>query len=54
VRKAVETLFDVKVRKVNIINMPAKRKRILGRPGLAAPWKKAVVTLLEGEAIDLA
>ena len=54
VRKAIETLFDVKVKKVNIINMPSKLKRILGRPGRTAPWKKAVVTLHEGEAIELA
>ena len=54
VRKAVETLFDVKVKKVNILNMPAKYRRVLGRPGRTAPWKKAIVTLHDGQTIDLA
>jgi large subunit ribosomal protein L23 len=53
VRKAVETLFDVKVSKVNVINMPSKLRRFLGRPGRSAPWKKAIVTLREGHGIDL-
>lgn len=54
VRKAVETLFDVKVKRVNIANMPSKLRRVLGRPGRIAPWKKAIVTLYEGYGIDLA
>ena len=54
VRKAIETLFDVKVKKVNILNMPAKYRRVLGRPGRTAPWKKAIVTLHDGQTIDLA
>ena len=54
VRKAIETLFDVKVKKVNILNMPSKLRRVLGRPGRIAPWKKAIVTLHDGNAIDLA
>ena len=53
VRKAIETLFDVKVKRVNICNMPGKMRRFLGRPGRAAPWKKAIVTLHEGQTIDL-
>ena len=52
VRKAVETLFEVKVKKVNILNMPSKLRRFLGRPGRAAPWKKAIVTLHEGQTIE--
>jgi large subunit ribosomal protein L23 len=57
VRRAVETLFKVKVVSVNMIRMPGK-KRMLRRRG-AAPrplaareWKKAIVTLAEGESID--
>lgn len=53
VRKAVEAIFDVKVKRVNVINMPSKLRRFLGRPGRASPWKKAIVTLHEGHAIDL-
>ena len=52
VRKAVETIFDVKVTRVNIINMPTKLRRFLGRPGRTAAWKKAVVTLADGQVID--
>ncbi|MEM7198752.1 MAG: 50S ribosomal protein L23 [Planctomycetota bacterium] len=53
VRKAVETLFEVKVVKVRVINMPGKFRRFLGRPGRTSPWKKAVVTLREGDRIEI-
>lgn len=54
VRRAVETLFKVKVTSVNIVKHPGKERRILGRPGRSRPWKKAIVTLAEGDAIELA
>lgn len=54
VRKAVETLFKVKVVKVNIVNVPSKQKRTFGRPGETRPWKKAIVTLQEGQTIEIA
>ena len=53
VRKAVETLFSVKVEAVNIISMPAKRRRVFGRPGHSPAWKKAIVTLKDGDSIDV-
>ncbi len=53
IRKAVETLFGVKVEKVNIINLPGKYRRVMGRPGKTAGWKKALVKLKEGDAIDI-
>ncbi|MCB9871681.1 MAG: 50S ribosomal protein L23 [Planctomycetes bacterium] len=53
VKKAVETLFDVKVARVNILNVPSKIRRFMGRPGRTAEWKKAVVTLRPGQTIDL-
>jgi large subunit ribosomal protein L23 len=53
IRKAVETIFDVRVTKVNVMTMPSKTRRFLGRPGRTAEWKKAVVTLPEGQGIDL-
>jgi len=53
VRKAIETLFSVKVVKVNIVGVPSKKKRAFGRPGETKPWKKAVVTLREGDSIDI-
>lgn len=57
VRRAVETLFKVKVVSVNIIRMPGKermlrRKNAAPRPLGAQEWKKAIVTLAEGESID--
>jgi large subunit ribosomal protein L23 len=57
VRRAVETLFKVKVVSVNIIRMPGKAKMIrrkgsAPRPVEAREWKKAIVTLKEGYAID--
>ena len=53
IRKAVETLFEVKVEKVRIMNMPGKLKRFMGRPGRSPGWKKALVTLRDGEKIDI-
>ncbi|MEO6593560.1 MAG: 50S ribosomal protein L23 [Planctomycetota bacterium] len=54
VKKAIETLFSVKVVKVNIANVPGKARRMFGRPGETRPWKKAVVTLEKGNTIDIA
>lgn len=53
IRKAIETLFSVKVEAVNVLTMPAKMRRVLGRPGKSPEWKKAVVTLQEGNTIEL-
>ena len=53
VRKAIETLFSVKVVKVNMVSMQGKQKRTFGRPGETKPWKKAVVTLKKGDSIDI-
>ena len=53
IKKAIETLFDVEVARVNTMVIPGKFKRMLGRPGRTSHWKKAVVTLKEGQSIDL-
>lgn len=53
VRKAVETLFEVQVAKVRILNMPGKFRRRFGRPARTAGWKKALVTLREGQRIEI-
>ncbi|OGV49007.1 MAG: 50S ribosomal protein L23 [Lentisphaerae bacterium GWF2_52_8] len=52
---AIEKLFSVKVKNVNIMNYSGKVKRSgrSPRPGRRPDWKKAVVTLSEG-SIDLA
>ena len=53
VKKAIEALFSVKVLKVNLVKMPSKARRTLGRPGETKPWKKAVVTLKQGDSIAI-
>ena len=47
IAKAVEELFDVKVAKVNTINVSGKMRRYGRFEGYKASWKKAVVTLTE-------
>lgn len=45
IRKAVEKLFDVKVLKVNTINVKGKEKRVGVHRGMTSDWKKAIVTI---------
>ena len=46
IRYAVEEVFKVKVKDVNTMNMPGKKKRLGARPKGSTPdWKKAIVTL---------
>ncbi len=54
VRQAVETLFGVKVAKVNTVAIEGKTKRFRGKEGKRSDIRKAVVTLKAGEKIDLA
>lgn len=53
IAKAVEELFNVKVVKVNTLNTKPKNKRVRMVPGLTRTWKKAVVTLKEGDTIEI-
>ncbi|MFN9847454.1 50S ribosomal protein L23 [Phenylobacterium sp.] len=50
---AVEALFKVNVTKVNTINVKGKTKRFRGIIGRRADVKKAIVTLAEGQSIDI-
>lgn len=52
IKKAVEAIFDVKVEKVNVLNVQGKSKRFRGTIGKRSDWKKAVVTLAKGSTID--
>jgi len=52
VRKAVEKLFDVTVRGVQIVNVPGKTKKFGSKEGKRSDWKKAIVRLAEGQDID--
>ena len=56
VKDAIETLYDVNVVRVNVINVPAKRGRrlrsrrlLVRKPG----YKKAVITLAEGQRLEI-
>ncbi|MFP6743090.1 MAG: 50S ribosomal protein L23 [Alphaproteobacteria bacterium] len=53
IKAGIEELFGVKVTKVNTLNMRGKIKRFRGRLGKRADYKKAIVTLAEGERIDI-
>jgi large subunit ribosomal protein L23 len=50
---AVEALFKVNVTKVNTLNVKGKTKRFRGIKGRRSDVKKAVVTLAEGQTIDV-
>ena len=53
IKTAVEMLFDVEVKAVNTILLKGKKKMWKGRPGRRSDMKKAMVTLAEGQTIDL-
>jgi large subunit ribosomal protein L23 len=53
VRQAVEELFDVHVERVNIVKVPSKPKRRGLFKGTRQGWKKAIVTVREGETIEI-
>jgi large subunit ribosomal protein L23 len=51
VGQAVETVFDVTVLNVNIMNVHGKKRRLGRHEGRTPDWKKAVVTLAPGDSI---
>jgi len=53
IKKSVEKIFKVKVIKINTINLKGKAKVIRGRKTKKTGYKKAIVTLKEGQSIDL-
>lgn len=54
IKAAVEFMFEVKVDSVRVVNVAGKAKRFGGRPGKRSDWKKAYVSLAEGQTIDFA
>lgn len=54
IKQAVEELFKVKVEKVRIVNIKGKVKRFGGRMGKRSDLRKAYVTLVAGNDVDLA
>lgn len=53
IKIAIENLFQVKIIKINTCNLPRKKKRVGKFAGWKAQYKKAIVTLSEGETINL-
>ena len=52
ITEAVEKIFSVTVTKVRTVRMPSKFKRVGRNIGKTSPWKKAIVTLKEGDRIE--
>ncbi len=53
IAQAVQDIFDVTVTKVNVINVKPKNKRVRYQMGQTKTWKKAMVTLKQGDSIEL-
>lgn len=53
IKKAVEEIYKVKVQDVNTGIMCGKLKRVRQEQGHTTPWKKAIVTLKEGQKIEV-
>ena len=53
VKAAVEKMFNVKVERVTVLNVKGKAKGFKGRKGVRGNWRKAYVSLGEGQSIDL-
>jgi large subunit ribosomal protein L23 len=51
---AVKKTYGVKVKAVNIINIPRKARRVGRTMGFKAGYKKAVITLAKGQSIEIA
>lgn len=52
IKKAIESIFKVKVKKISTLNVKGKIKRQGRTEGKRADWKKAIVTLEEGSTIE--
>ena len=53
IKSEIESLFNVKVIKINTCRLPRKKKRVGKYIGWKPQYKKAIVTLSEGDAINL-
>ena len=53
VKAAVEQLFDVSVKAVNVVNVKGKSRSFRNRAGRRGDWRKAYVTLADGQSIDV-
>jgi large subunit ribosomal protein L23 len=53
IKKAMKALYNVDVVDVNVVNRPAKQKRYMNKRGFQEGYRKAIVTLKDGQKIDL-
>ena len=53
VKAAVEQIFEVNVKAVNVVNVKGKNKSFKFRQGKRGDWRKAYVKLAEGQSIDV-
>ena len=53
IMEAVRRMFNVHPVSCNVMNVKSKPKRLRGRPGKTAEWKKAIVRLRAGETIKI-
>lgn len=53
IKEAVEKVFKVNVTDVNVSTVPGKMRRVGRNRGMTSPWKKAIVTVQEGQRIEL-
>jgi large subunit ribosomal protein L23 len=53
IKQAIEGLFKVKVKAINTVTVKGKKKVFRGRPGVRSDWKKAIVSLADGQKIDV-
>ena len=52
IREAIESIYNVTVTKVAVMNLHGKKRRIGWIQGRRSSWKKAIVTLKEGDSIE--
>lgn len=53
IKQAVESIFDVDVTHVRTMNVPGKLKRQGRTSGMTAQWKKAIITLKDGQKLPI-
>ena len=53
IKQAIEKIYNVKVIKVNTLNVKPKKKRVGRYVGTTSAYKKAIITLAEGSNIEL-
>ena len=53
IKKAIEDIYKVKVNDVNTMKVRGKKKRVRFQEGRTSNWKKAIVTLAQGQSIDI-